>query len=240
MTVSAILPVTDETTSLRKTVEVLLAENRREISEILIVACQRTTPAALAVAEELGREHAGLIQVRWQQRPFLGGAIRDAFEWASGSHVLMMASDLETDPATVKDLLSNARLGYDIVTATRWASSGGFHGYNPLKYGLNLLFQKMLGLLYGADLSDLTYGFRVFRTEWVKGIEWEELRHAFLLETILKPMRLGARVMEVPTVWRSRTEGTSHNQALQQFAYFRIGLKTRFRDKRALLARPAR
>jgi len=87
MTVTAILPVTDETTSLRKTVEVLLAENRREISEILIVACQRTTPAAWAVAEELGREHAGLIQVRLQQRPFLGGAMRDAFDWASGSHV---------------------------------------------------------------------------------------------------------------------------------------------------------
>src|ERR1039457_4726612 len=125
MTVTAILPVTDETTSLRTTVEILLAENRREITEILIVACQRTTPAALAVAEELGREHAGLIQVRFQQRPFLGGAMRDAFEWAAGSHVLMMASDLETDPATVKELLATARRGFDIVTASRWTERGG-------------------------------------------------------------------------------------------------------------------
>jgi glycosyltransferase involved in cell wall biosynthesis len=99
MTVTAILPVTDETASLKETVEVLLAENRREISEILVIARQRTTPAALAVAEELGREQGGLLQVRFQQRPFLGGAMRDAFDWASGSHVLMMASDLETDPA---------------------------------------------------------------------------------------------------------------------------------------------
>jgi glycosyltransferase involved in cell wall biosynthesis len=235
MTVTAILPVTDETTSLRKTVEVLLAENRREISEILIVACQRTTPAAWAVAEELGREHAGLIQVRLQQRPFLGGAMRDAFEWASGSHVLMMASDLETDPATVKELIAKARDGYDIVTATRWKSESGFRGYSPLKRLLNGIFQTMFRVLYSTTLSDLTYGFRIFKREWVKTIAWEELRHPFLLETMLKPLRLGARVVEIPSVWRARTEGESHNPFWGNFVYFRVAFKTRFSSKRRLL-----
>lgn len=234
--VSVILPVIDETASLRKTVEILLAENAPDVAEILILTCCKTTGPALAICRDLVREHPSLIRLHTQKRPFLGGAMRDAFEWASGSHVLMMASDLETDPATVKDLLSTARHGYDIVTATRWARSGGFHGYNPLKYGLNLVFQKTFALLYGAALSDLTYGFRLFKTEWVKSIEWEELGHAFLLETILKPMRLGARVAEVPTVWRSRVEGTSHNQLLQHLAYFRIAFKTRFRKKEKLLA----
>jgi len=159
MTVTAILPVTDETASLRKTVEVLPAENRPEISEILIIACQRTTRAALAVAEELGREHAGLIQVRFQQRPFLAGAMRDAFDWASGSHVLMMASDLETDRATMKELIAKAKDGYDIVTATRWKGGSGFRGYNPLKRFLNGIFQMIFRILHGTALSDLTYGF---------------------------------------------------------------------------------
>jgi glycosyltransferase involved in cell wall biosynthesis len=235
MTVTAILPVTDETTSLRKTVEVLLAENPREISEILIVACQRTTPAALAVAAELGREHAGLIQVRFQQRPFLGGALRDAFEWASGSHVLMMASDLETDPATVKELIAKAEDGYDIVTATRWKGQGGFSGYNPFKRFLNAFFQMIFRILYGTTLSDLTYGFRIFKSPWVKTIDWEELRHPFLLETMLKPLRLGARVAEIPTTWRARTEGESHNPFWWNFVYFRVAVKTRFSNTRRLL-----
>ena len=158
--VSVILPVIDETASLRTTVQILLAENSPDVAEILIVTCGKTTEPALAVCRDLVSQHPSLIRCHTQERPFLGGAMRDAFEWASGSHVLMMASDLETDPATVKDLVSMARLGYDIVTATRWAPTGGFHGYNPLKYRLNLVFQKTLGLLYGAALSDLTYGFR--------------------------------------------------------------------------------
>lgn len=236
--VSIILPVIDETTSLQKTVDILVAENAPDLAEILIITCSKTTPAAQAVCREVMFQHPSLIQVRTQNRPFLGGAMRDAFEWATGSHVLMMASDLETEPETVKDLIAAARQGCDIVTATRWHAKGGFHGYNPIKYRANLLFQKAFGLLYGTPLSDLTYGFRIFRTEWVKRVEWEELRHAFLLETVLKPMRLGAKVMEVPTTWRSRVEGTSHNELIQHFRYFAIALKTRFRSKSELLARP--
>ncbi len=237
MNVSVILPVIDETTSLSQTVEILLGENGEQIGEILIIACKKTTGPALETCQVLERQYPNLVRVHFQKRPFLGGAMRDAFEWAAGSHVLMMASDLETDPHTVKDLIDAAGQGYDIVTATRWNRAGGFQGYSRPKYFLNLLFQKIFGLLYGTSLSDLTYGFRIFKAEWVKRIAWEEQRHAFLLETILKPLRLGARVVEIPSVWRTRLEGASHNQFRNHFAYFRIGLRTLFRDRQQLLAR---
>jgi len=237
MNVSVIVPVIDETASLRKTVEVVLAQNREHISEILIIACKKTTQAALLTCHELAREYPELIRFHFQQRPFLGGAMRDAFEWATGSHVLMMSSDLETDPEAAKDMIAAAQNGYDIVTATRWNANGGFHGYNPVKYVANLVFQKMFGLLYGTSLSDLTFGYRLFKTEWVKKIAWEEQRHAFMLETIVKPLRLGARVTEIPTVWRTRPEGVSHNRLSNHLAYFRIGLRTLFRKPEDLLAR---
>ncbi len=237
MNVSIILPVIDETVSLRKTVDVLLAENRPDIGEILIVACNKTSNEALAVCNALASEHKELVSVRFQKRPYLGGAMRDAFEWARGTHVLMMASDLETDPATAKDLIAKAKEGYDIVTATRWSQTGGFQGYSHVKYALNWIFQQIFRLLYGVSLSDLTYGFRIFKAEWVKKIAWEELRHAFLLETMLKPLRLGARVVEIPSVWRTREEGNSHNPFLQNFVYFRTAFKTRFTNQRQLLLR---
>jgi len=239
MRISVILPVMDETTSLQKTIEILLAENLDYIGEILIIVCGRTTSDALGVCEDLAEAFPGLVKVHSQKRPFLGGAIRDAFELASGTHVLMMASDLETDPFTVKDLVAKALEGYDIVTATRWTNDGGFEGYGPVKYYLNWAFQRSFRLLYGSSLSDLTYGFRIFKVEWVKKIAWEELRHAFLLETMLKPLRLGARTTEIPTTWRTRTEGASHNPFLQNFVYFRTALKTRFRSREELLIEPA-
>lgn len=230
MKVSIILPLMDEVVSLRKTCEIVLGENA-EVSEVLIVVCPRTTPDALATAAELAREYPGVILVREQHRPRLGGAIRDAFEWTTGSHVVMMASDLETDPYSVKDLIAKAREGWDIVTATRWKGSGGFQGYSRIKFYANWIFQKMFGLLYLTSLSDLTYGYRIFKAEWVKNVRWEETGHPFLLETVLKPLRLGARVVEIPSTWIARTEGESHNPFLRNFIYFRIAIQTRLRSR---------
>jgi glycosyltransferase involved in cell wall biosynthesis len=235
MRISVLLPVMDETESLRETIRILLEENSQAISEILIVVCARTTPESIAICEALERGQPGLIKLRWQKLPYLGGAMRDCFDWATGSHVLMMASDLETDPRTVKYLIAEAEKGFDIVTATRWTQKNAFQGYDPLKYHLNWVFQQIIRLLYGTKLSDLTLAFRIFRIEWVKKIRWEELKHPFLLETILKPMRLGATIAEVPTVWRAREDGASHNTFWQNFVYFRIALKTRLRSRHDFL-----
>ena len=214
--VSVILPVMDETASLKETIRILLDENRQTIGEILIVVCTRTTPESLAICEALEREQPALIKLRWQKLPFLGGAMRDCFDWATGSHVLMMASDLGNRPQNGQGPDRYSETGFDIVTATRWTQKDGFHGYDPLKYFLNWIFQQIIRLLYGTKLSDLTFAFRIFRTKWVKNIRWEELKHPFLLETVLKPMRLGATIAEVPAVWRAREEGAISQHLLAE------------------------
>src|SRR3990167_9919787 len=93
-----ILPVMNETFSLRKTAEILVAENRDDILEILIVIAERTTAESRAVIEELRKKYPTVIRVMTQTLPYLGGAMRDAFREAKGEWVLMMSSDLETDP----------------------------------------------------------------------------------------------------------------------------------------------
>ena len=235
ISLSVILPVIDETESLKKTIDIVLDENAECIHQVLLIVCRMTTPVALAVCQDLCDAMPDLIEMHFQKRPFLGGAMQDAFEWATGSHVLMMASDLETDPGTVKDMLAVAREGWDIVTASRWIANGAFEGYSPMKYALNWMFQRFFAILYGTSLSDLTYGFRIFKSQWVKSIRWEETRHPLLLETVLKPLRLGAKITEVPTVWRARNEGTSHNSFWRTFVYFRIAVRVRLCAKRNLL-----
>lgn len=235
MTVSVLIPVMDETVSLRETIRIVLDENAAAVHEILIVVCKHTSEAALVVCRELETEHAGLIHVRFQTKPYLGGAMQDGFDWVTGTHVLMMASDLETHPSTAKDLIRKAAEGYDIVTATRWTTPHAFNGYDPLKRILNWWFQKFFSFLYGVHLTDMTFGYRIFRTSLVQSIAWEEFRHPFLLETVVKPLRLGASISEVPTTWDARIEGESHNTFWRNFLYFRPGLKTRFCRKKLLL-----
>lgn len=239
MKVSVIVPVMNETSALRTTVDVVVGENKPHLQEVLIVTSPRTTEESRKVASDLAARHPELVRVAQQERPFLGGALQDGFAWAKGSHVLMMAADLETDPHLVKTLIAKAEGGYDIVTATRWGRGGRFaQGYNPRHLAMNWAFQKLCRGLYGTELTDLTYGFRLFRREWTDTIAWKETKHRFLLETVLKPLRLGASVVEVPCVWRQRGEGETENNLWVKLAYVPVAVGTRF-TPRAKLRRTA-
>jgi glycosyltransferase involved in cell wall biosynthesis len=233
---SVILPVINETYLLKQTVDTIMEGSAREIEEILIVVCQKTTPESLKACEELKHKYGAKIKVFSQTLPFLGGAMRDSFDRAAGSHTLMMASDMETPPDRVKDFIAEAKKHPDwIITGSRWIRGGGFAGYSKLKYFLNYIFQHLFSLLYFTNLTDMTYGYRLFPTALLKRIRWEETRHPFLLETMVKPLRLGIKVKEIPTAWKPRSEGDSQNTFFRNFQYFGIGCRVRFARRKELL-----
>src|SRR5208282_2202055 len=90
-----VLPVMNETTSLEETVRIIVRDVKDRTKEILIVVCERTTAESMATVDRLSERLGAMIRVHSQKLPFLGGAIREAFDLARGSHVVMMASDLE-------------------------------------------------------------------------------------------------------------------------------------------------
>jgi Glycosyl transferase family 2 len=232
-----VLPVVNETTSLKQTVDILLRDVKREdMKELLIVTCKKTTGEAKAVAAQLQKELGALVVMHEQTLPFLGGAMRESFNLARGSHVIMMASDLETDPRDVAVLIAEAKKHpSSIITASRWQAGVQFHGYSKVKLLCNWIFQRAFSMLYATKLTDLTFAYRIFPTKLVQAIQWEDLRHSFLFETLVKPLRLDVPVIEIPSAWRARTEGVSQNTFFRNFEYFKIGWRTRFAPKEKLL-----
>jgi len=232
---TAVLPTLNETTSLEHTVDCLVRDLRDDLVQIVVIVCERTTPEALATAEAAVERYPDLVSIHWQDLPYFGGAIRKAFEVSTGSHTILMAPDLETKPEDAPVLVAAAKEHPDaVITASRWRG-GGFEGYNPVKLVLNWIFQRIFAVLYLTNLSDMTFGYRILPTHLTKTIRWEELRHPFVLETIVKPLRLGVPVVEVPTSWTARVEGESVNPFLRNFEYFRPGLRTRFMKRDRIL-----
>lgn len=233
--VSVILPVMDEVQSLLQTLDILEKENKADLQEVLLVVCRKTSSESRYLCEELQRASPSLVRLIEQQRPFLGGAIQDAFDVASGSHVIIMASDLETDPRDVKELISRSKKSPGaVITASRWIRNS-FHGYAKGKYIANYVFQKIFSLLYGTRLSDMTFGFRVLPASLAKQIRWTETRHAFLFETVIKPLRLGIETFEIPSTWKARSEGKSHARFLETIDYVFLGIRVLFQSRKSLL-----
>lgn len=229
----------DETYSLKQTIEKIIETNNKEdIAEFIFLLCDRTTHECRKVAEDLIREYESSIPtyIHNQTLPFVGGAIREGIFLATGTHVVMMSSDLETDPQIVKDFIILAKEHPNhIITATRWKKGGGFEHYNKVKLVCNLIFERIIGLFYFTELSDLTYAFRIFPTDLMQSIRWEELKHPFFLETALKPLRLGVRFIEIPSHWSARTEGISQNSFWANFKYFRTAWHNRFLKRDQIL-----
>jgi glycosyltransferase involved in cell wall biosynthesis len=236
--VSIILPAINETHSLQKTVDVITATcSTKDICEFFIVLCDKSTPECIKTAESI-RDTTNAIDVviYYQQRPFIGSAIQEALELVRGSHVVIMSTDLETDPRLVFQFIEAEKKRPDgIVTASRWIKGGGFTGYNKLKYILNYIFQKMLMVLFPASGTDLTYGYRIFPTDLMRSIRWEEEKHPFFLETALKPLRLGVRFTEIPAKWEARVEGASQNPFFANFKYFKTEFHIRFMPEKDIL-----
>lgn len=234
--ISFVVPVLNETDSLRKTVEMIDELASSDLHEILIVVANRTAPESLAEIDALKTVCPGKIRVHTQKLPYLGGALQEAFNLADGDHVMLMSADLETDPGQIPAFVEKMREGrWDIVAGSRWIRGGGFEGYSRVKLVLNFFFQWVFRLLYFTRLTDLTFAYRLYRRDILQDICWSELKHPFLLECLVKPLRLGAQATEIPCLWKAREEGASANTLLQTFVYLRIAFKARFTPRSRLM-----
>jgi hypothetical protein len=237
---SILLPTLNETFSFTRTVDIILSECAlSDIRELIVIVCDRTLLKSLAAIEasKAKCEASGiLLRIIRQELPHAGGAVRDGISAAEGSHILMMSSDLETDPRLVSEFIRRAKLcPGDMITASRWLKKNSFTGYSRVKMICNFIFQKAFSFIYGAKLTDMTFGYRCAPAQLFQAIAWEETGHPFFLETVLKPLRLGVRVHEIPAEWKAREEGESQNSFWATFKYFKIAFKVRFEHRAEIL-----
>lgn len=232
------MPVLNETWSLEQTVDILMQENFEVIKEIvLIIHPKKTISESLQSIAKVETKYPDIIRIGKQELPFVGGAIRKGFEIVCGYFTVMMACDLETDPHLVKTMIAKIKEeDLDIVATSRWIKGGGFGNYAWWKKVCNCIFQKMFNLLYLNNLTDMTYGFRVFKTEILKKIKWTSLNHEIFFETLLKPLRLDYSIKEIPAQWSARQEGESQIRLFYFLKYFAVGFITRFVSKNKIMA----
>lgn len=225
---SIVIPVTNEVMALREIVDTVLEAIRNDMQEIIIVVCDRTTSESLSACELLKAKYPGSIKIIKQTMPFLGGALRDGILAAEGSHVVVLYGDGESDPCSVKNLIeeSKKRPGA-IISASRWMKGSSFEGYPAVKTFFNYLFQKLFSIIYWKNITDFTFGYRIYPRSLMCSIEWTELKHPFVFESILKPLLLDIEIKEIPTSWKRRWEGKSQLNSIVYLRYLWIGLTLR-------------
>ena len=156
------------------------------------------------------------IQVRHRAgKEGLGKAYIDGFGVAldgGARYVVQMDADWSHSPDYLSALIAPLERGADLVIGSRYTRGGGVRDWGILRRivsrGGSLFAKVVLRLQPG----DLTGGFKAWRRAALEAVEWGRLHsggYVFQIETTYLATRAGARVTEVPIVFKDREVGTS-------------------------------
>ena len=217
---SVVLPIYAERETVLEISRGLVDGVGEKLHEIILLVVPQAPPETFEVCDRVVAEIPLARISRQERNPGLGLGVRQGIAESTGTHILLMDSDGEMDVETVPRMIAALeREGADMVVASRWMRGGGVVGYDRFKYFLNRGYQFLFRLLFRTRIHDLTLGFKLCRADLFQSFDWDSEFHDIGIETTMRPIRAGAKVTEVPTVWRCRTEGQSANPFMNNFKY---------------------
>lgn len=131
---------------------------------------------------------------------------------AGAQIVVQMDADWSHDPAVLSELVGAVRSGYDLAIGSRYVPGGGTPDWplsrRLISRGGNLLAQLILGLPY----PDATGGFRAWRADFLRALDFRSIRatgYVCMIEIAYRAHRQGAKVRQVPITFMNRRAGAS-------------------------------
>jgi dolichol-phosphate mannosyltransferase len=211
--VCVVLPTYNE----RENLEPMAAAITEALPEARLLIVDDSSPDGTGtLADTLAAAEGRISVLHRPAKEGLGVAYRDGFRWALDHGdvraVVQMDADFSHDPKDLPRLLTPLMADADLVLGTRYITGGGTVGW-PLHRQLisraGTLFARTLLLL---PYHDLTGGFKAWRRELLEAIRLREANasgYGFQVETTWWAHRRGARIREIPIVFRERAAGRS-------------------------------
>ncbi len=212
MSVAVVLPTYNEAENIDR----LLRELRSIVPEARLLVVDDASPDGTGrLAEACAAELGSIDVVHRAVKDGLGNAYRFAFERVIGEGfdvVVTMDSDFSHDPQVIPRMLDAIESGSDVVVGSRYVPGGGTRDWPLHRRLLSRWGNVYTGWILGVGVRDCTSGFRAYRASALAAIHPETTRadgYAFLTELMVRSVRQGARVVEVPIVFVDRRYGTS-------------------------------
>lgn len=194
MKVSIVIPVFNESKTLRQVVEKVIAVNM--IKEIIIVDDASTDGTRELLEKELKEKVDTVVYHPFNQGK--GAALRTGFKHATGDFVIVQDADLEYDPNEYAFLLQPILDGKaDVVYGSRFTGHGPHRVLFFWHYVGNKFITTLSNMVTNLNLTDVETGYKVFKREILNKINLKENRFGFEIEITIKLARLKCRIYEV-------------------------------------------
>jgi dolichol-phosphate mannosyltransferase len=122
-----------------------------------------------------------------------------------------MDADLSHDPADLPSLIAAAHHA-DLVIGSRYVPGGGTSGWVVWRRWLSRAGCRYAHMVLGIPIADLTSGFKAWRRSALASLDFDRMAadgYGFQIESTVRALRSGSRVVETPITFSDRIAGRS-------------------------------
>lgn len=209
MKVSVVLPTYNEAENIVDLVrEVARVVPEGWQHEVVVVDDNSPDGTHRIVADEFA-DDPGVVAVLRETDRGLARSIRAGIERADGDVIIAMGADFTHDPREIPKML-NVIESYDIVIGSRFCAGGRMH--STIHYIASLYYNRMIRVLLRTQVQDNLGGYFAMRSEQLRRLPFDRIFFGygdFFFRLLYYAQKVGMTIVEVPTTYEARREGTS-------------------------------
>ena len=197
-------------------IDELLRRTRASLPSADILVVDDNSPDGTAdIAEAAAAELGSIDVLRRPVKQGLGSAYRAGFAIGleKGYEALVQIdADLSHDPAVLPELLDAIESGADLAIGSRYVPGGEIPHWPWFRRALSRYGNLYAAFVLGTGVKDATSGYRAYRADTLKSIDYATTRskgYGFQIETEYRVHSWGGRITEVPIVFTDRVRGYS-------------------------------
>lgn len=200
-------------------IDVLLERVIGILGDVQIIVVDDGSPDGTADQVEAFSRSAGVSDrisvLRRRNKDGLGAAYRAGFARAldQGADIcVQMDADLSHDPRYLPALISAVTTGADAALGSRYIPGGAIENWPPLRRFLSRWGNRFAAGMLGLAVNDATSGYRVYRRSLLLAMAYDTVRadgYGFQIEMTHRAVQHGARIIEVPILFKDRVVGES-------------------------------
>ena len=198
-------------------IEEWLRRTRAAVPDADILVVDDNSPdGTAAVADRVAGEVGRIRILRRPGKEGLGVAYRAGLGVGleQGYDVVChLDADLSHDPAVLPTLIDRLDAEHaDLVIGSRYVTDGSIPHWPWFRRALSRVGNFYAGLVLGTSVRDNTSGYRVYRAEILKDIDYASTRakgYGFMIETAYRVWQRDGKIVESPIAFTDRVRGYS-------------------------------
>ena len=152
---------------------------------------------------------AGARVLRLRANGGKGMAVRRGLREARGEIIVLIDGDGQDDPSEIPRLLEALRPDADLVVGSRFIGRFEPGAITTVNHWGNRFLTSTINLLFSTALTDTQAGFKALRAETLRRVNLQADRFDIEVDLLVRLLRAGARVVEVPVGRAPRQYGKS-------------------------------